>query len=187
MNASKDRGNLAPCGTPDRSAAGSRRRLASVPAVLVLAALLAARTAPAQYVVSDGVPTPAAPAVDGEMIEGPGSPGSFDAYAGEQVEGAVIGDGRWEESGGMMPAAPCEQCPQPGCPTCGPGPGLINRLLGPQCPRWVVQVDALMLWQGNIQSRPLFSGIEGQTLFNADQASTDVSPGPRVEIGRAHV
>ena len=64
-------------------------------------------------------------------------------------------------------------------------PGLINNLLGEACPRWVAQVDALMLWQGNISSRPLFlqydsaTAITGATALNVNQAQTIMAAGPR--------
>jgi len=61
--------------------------------------------------------------------------------------------------------------------------GWLNRRLGHADPRWIVQVDALMLWQGNIASRPLFvdSGT-GLTALDVNQAQTVVSAGPRYGI-----
>jgi hypothetical protein len=68
----------------------------------------------------------------------------------------------------------------------GDSPGFFNRIFGAACPRWVVQVDALMLWQGNIASRPLFAawdtGVVGPTLLDANQAQTTMSAGPRVAL-----
>lgn len=40
-----------------------------------------------------------------------------------------------------------EECP----------PALVNRALGPACPRWVGQADVLLLWQGNVPSTPLLT------------------------------
>jgi len=51
-----------------------------------------------------------------------------------------------------------------------------------------VQVDALMLWQGNIASRPLLSAYDpttmtvGPTALNANQAQPPMSAGPRVGL-----
>lgn len=178
MNASKDQGNLASRRLPRQAATGFVR--GGLWAVLCLPLLAAGRFAPAQVTVSDDVPTPVI--AEGSVLAEPGPGGSFDTYAGDQVEGAVIGDGQWDGTGEVVPGEPCEQCPQPGYPACGPGLGLINRLFGPHCPRWVVQVDALMLWQGNIQSRPLFRTFEGETRLDADDATTQMSPGPRVGL-----
>ncbi|MEI6241221.1 MAG: hypothetical protein WCR51_12595 [Planctomycetia bacterium] len=57
--------------------------------------------------------------------------------------------------------------------------GWINRILGPADPRWVVQVDALMLWQGNIASRPILLNGAGLTALDVNQAQTVMSAGPR--------
>jgi len=72
-------------------------------------------------------------------------------------------------------------CPEP----CHGHPGCLNRylsrVLGPACPRWVLQVDALMLWQGNLASQPLLAGPTG-TVLDANQASTPTSAGPRAGL-----
>lgn len=62
---------------------------------------------------------------------------------------------------------------------CRPRAGWINRILGPADPRWIVQVDALMLWQGNIASRPILLNGAGLTALDANQAQTPVSVGTR--------
>jgi len=73
-----------------------------------------------------------------------------------------------------------------GCSSCGhdPGglasrPGAINRVLQDVRPRWEAQVDALMLWQGNIASRVLFVDQAGAPALDANQAQTPMSAGPR--------
>jgi hypothetical protein len=60
--------------------------------------------------------------------------------------------------------------------------GWINRILGPADPRWVVQVDALMLWQGNIASRPILLNGAGLTALDVNQAQTVMSAGPRYGV-----
>ena len=85
---------------------------------------------------------------------------------------------------------PCDQCGAVGCTSCcdeGCGrsgwlqaAGYFNRLLRPADPRWVGQVDALMLWQGNIASRPLYTdNTTGLTALDVNQAQTAMSAGPR--------
>lgn len=63
-------------------------------------------------------------------------------------------------------------------------PGVVNRWLLPTDPRWVVQVDALMLWQSNLPSRPLFveTAPAGRTALDANQALNEVAVGPRVGV-----
>jgi len=62
--------------------------------------------------------------------------------------------------------------------------GVVNRWFLPTDPRWVVQVDALMLWQSNLNSRPLFveTAPAGRTALDANQALNDVAVGPRVGV-----
>ncbi|PHY00909.1 MAG: hypothetical protein CK530_10275 [Planctomycetaceae bacterium] len=60
--------------------------------------------------------------------------------------------------------------------------GLLNRMLGEACPRFVAQVDALMLWQGNIASRPLLANASGVTVLDANQAQTTMTAGPRYAL-----
>lgn len=108
-----------------------------------------------------------------------------DAYARAQASPA--GDG-FVVTDGCTGAAHCPSCGGAGCEGCCPPAGVLNRIAGPACPRWVVQVDALMLWQNNIGSRPLFAkyNVEtteiGDTLLNANQAQTEVAAGPRVGV-----
>jgi hypothetical protein len=93
---------------------------------------------------------------------------------------------------GGVAGSSCAGCGGNGCKACCPAGGMgdtrgfFNRIFGAACPRWVVQVDALMLWQGNIPSRPLFAawdtGVVGPTLLDANQAQTTMSAGPRVAL-----
>ena len=66
----------------------------------------------------------------------------------------------------------------------GESKGWINRILCNVGPRVVGQVDALMLWQGAIPSRPLYvSDTEPfATVLDADQAQTPVSTGTRYTL-----
>jgi hypothetical protein len=58
--------------------------------------------------------------------------------------------------------------------------GTINRILMPVTPRWVAQIDALMLWQGNIPSRVLYTETAtGLPALDANQAQPPMSAGPR--------
>lgn len=62
--------------------------------------------------------------------------------------------------------------------------GVVNGWFLPTDPRWQVQVDALMLWQSNLNSRPLFveTAPAGRTALDANQALNDVAVGPRVGV-----
>lgn len=64
-----------------------------------------------------------------------------------------------------------------GCGTGGSAGGWLNQRLGCADPRWIVQVDALMLWQGNIASRPLYTGA-----LDVNQAQTPMSVGTRYGV-----
>lgn len=69
---------------------------------------------------------------------------------------------------------------------CGPEcyecePGIITDHLGGGCHRWTATVDAMMLWQNNIASRPLFISTSAPyaTAVDANQLQTPTSVGPR--------
>lgn len=113
----------------------------------------------------------------------------FQGHSTDQFSGHVA-----DESG--IEAAPlavsdCQHCGGEGCEACasfssctddGCGPGMasfgwLNRRLGCADPRWIVQVDALMLWQGNIASRQLYTGA-----LDVNQAQTPVSVGARYGV-----
>ena len=65
------------------------------------------------------------------------------------------------------------------------GRGVLQELFAPGCSEcWVGQVDALMLWQGNIQSQPLFLNQAGGVALNANQAQPPMSAGPRFGLAR---
>ena len=65
------------------------------------------------------------------------------------------------------------------------GRGVLQELFAPSCGDcWVGQVDALMLWQGNIQSQPLFLNQAGGVALNANQAQPPMSAGPRFGLAR---
>lgn len=48
--------------------------------------------------------------------------------------------------------------------------------------RWAFEVDAVMLWQGNIPGRPMLADNVGQTLLDVNQADTPTSAGPRYRV-----
>ena len=113
------------------------------------------------------------------------------ARPGAQTPGTAWSDGGSEDefvvSDGVSRMPGCSGCGGHGCERCCEPTGVVNRLCGgAACPRWVVQVDALMLWQSNIASRPLFSVYDpgtstvGPTVLNANQAQTEMSAGPRI-------
>jgi len=65
------------------------------------------------------------------------------------------------------------------------GPVIDDRPLPPagpcDCPRWAVQVDALMLWQGNLASRPLYLNPDSSAL-NTNDLQTPLSVDPRYAV-----
>jgi hypothetical protein len=148
--------------------------------------------------------TPALGRADGYLIEDGGlrSPAAYDkGYAGESVLVSPAGPGSFESLERPVSApgetdetvnpdgseadwltVGCTACGGQGCGQCSHGTGLFQRLCGDAWPRWVVQIDALMLWQGNIASRPLFINGAGFTALDANQAQTPMSAGPRVGL-----
>lgn len=67
--------------------------------------------------------------------------------------------------------------------------GLVNRVLGPACPRWTAQADALFLWQQPLDSRVLFTyygpsdnPIDGAPAYNTNQVRSEMGIGPRVAL-----
>ncbi len=79
---------------------------------------------------------------------------------------------------------PCHACSGRGCRKCRDAKGWLNRIFYNVEPRLVGQVDALMLWQGAIPSRPLFVNDTAPfaTVLDADQAQTPVSTGSRYTL-----
>ena len=55
------------------------------------------------------------------------------------------------------------------------------------CPKWEVQVDALFLWQGNIQSRPLYvDSATGATALDVNQLYSPAAIAPRYAFTYHH-
>lgn len=159
---------------------------------LVIVAVAGPRTLVAQsYLVTDegvgGAVVESYEPIGQSVLVQPGTSGSFESLNADPA--AVAGDG-WADGTDFVSA--CADCGDQGCAACGSGcrpdggchgrHGCLHRFLGPACPRWVVQVDALMLWQGNIASRPLLSNASGITALDANQALTPMSAGPRAAL-----
>lgn len=123
-------------------------------------------------------PTPALPTADPWAEEGSWDPSGVGAAPLEGFAGTTVGDGEFD--GGVV------GCDDVG--DCHHSAGLFQRLCGDAWPRWTVQVDALMLWRGNIASRPLLSRYDpvttviGPTALNANQAQPAMTAGPRVGL-----
>ena len=152
-----------------------------------LAAAAAAAVGRAEgYLIEDGgLRTPAAydEGYAGEsVLVGPAGPGAFESVAGQPAAPAETDETVMPEGGGAeWFTVGCTACGGQGCTACADA-GCGRGICGPACPRWVVQVDALMLWQGNIASRPLFTNAAGFTALDANQARTPMSAGPRVGL-----
>lgn len=70
--------------------------------------------------------------------------------------------------------------------TVDPSTGSLAGVGGSFTPAWDLQVDALMLWQGNAQSLPLFlNNTDGGTAYNAQDLQTEMAAGVRVGAIRA--
>jgi hypothetical protein len=148
--------------------------------------------APVEHVEDESVLVPSplttAPVVVEGEIEGGFAHDPAAIIGGGMLDGPISGS--FPES-----SLPCTACGSQGCTTCTdaagcrkrgrrPGwheaAGYFNRVLGDACPRWVAQVDALMLWQGNIASQPMLAApATGATVLDANQAQTLMSAGPR--------
>ena len=78
----------------------------------------------------------------------------------------------------------CTVCSGRGCSHCHERKNWINRIFCNVEPRFVGQIDALMLWQGAIPSRPLFvnNAPPHATVLDADQAQTPLSAGTRYTL-----
>lgn len=66
----------------------------------------------------------------------------------------------------------------------GFSPAIINRCLGPACPRWVGQADVLLLWQGNVPATPLLN-VDADPFpvaLAGDQIPYVMGTGPRTAI-----
>ncbi len=99
----------------------------------------------------------------------------FAAQGQEISDGVVTLDDAFvsESIAGTMEPDVCDACGSTPCrPSCGR-----------RCPKWAFQVDALMLWQGGIPSRPLFlDSATGATAIDANDLQTPVTIDPRYAI-----
>ena len=109
--------------------------------------------------------------VVGDQLPGPpeelSSIGPADGVImGEASPAPIAADGGGDLVG-MMPVAAWNPRPQ-------------KALFLPVQPRWQAQVDALMLWQGNIPSRVLYTdGASGAPALDINQAQTEMAAGAR--------
>jgi hypothetical protein len=82
---------------------------------------------------------------------------------------------------------PAEAAMQQEMPSIASGPhgqplplGIMNRILRPADQRFTAQIDALFLWQNNIQTRPLYAANGTQeTVLDANQLLPEMAAGPR--------
>ena len=164
-------------------------------ACLLVAASTAAARAEGYLIEDGGLRGPSAydGAVEGEsVLVAPGGSGSFESLADQSPfpDGAHADAGDFAGGSDDWLPGGCTECGGNGCQACvaGDACGSGHGLCGPVCPRWVVQVDALMLWQSNIGSRPLLASYDpetmvvGPTALNANEAQPPMSAGPRVGL-----
>lgn len=141
----------------------------------LLVGLLLAGMAPSQLVVGSGFDEDLQGSVSGEVVgdRAPGMPEEL-APVGPPT-GFITGEESTSslafQSGGdlvgMMPMAASHAAPE-------------KALFLPVQPRWQAQVDALMLWQGNIPSRVLYTdGVTGAPALDVNQAQTQMAAGMR--------
>jgi hypothetical protein len=121
--------------------------------------------------------------VPGSVLVNPADNGGFGASTVSQGDTsvAVVEDDGHTAVDQEWQGEPCRDCPE-GFSQCHVSDGLFNRFIGPACPRWEVQVDALMLWQGNIPSRPILQNGAGFTVLDANQTPPAMSAGPRTAL-----
>lgn len=115
----------------------------------------------------------------------------YDSYAvAGDTESVVVGAMSAPEDVGFdvmpqpVPSA-CRGSACKGCRHCAKSPsGIINRILGPACPRWTGQADVLLLWQGNVPSTPLLTldAAPFPSLLNANEVGSGLGSGPRVAL-----
>ena len=141
----------------------------------LLVALVFAGPAPWHFVLGGGFDEHLQGSVSGEIVgdQAPGMPEELAPVGpppglimGEQPPSAVA----FESGGdlvGMMPVTAAGSRP-------------AKALFLPVQPRWQAQVDALMLWQGNIPSRVLYTdGLTGAPALDVNQAQTEMAAGVR--------
>jgi hypothetical protein len=115
--------------------------------------------------------THAQSASDGETIVMQDDHGSG---FGDVVVGDSFAEDSWQDWQKTSPSCggcgDCERCRR----------GWFNLILHDTWPRWTAQVDALLLWQNNIASRPLFGiGTAGPVALDANDLQTPATGGPR--------
>ena len=173
-----------------------RGRVVRVGILAWLVAVTACTTARADgYLIEDGelrAPAIYEGAVQGEsVLVAPGGSGAFESLVEPSQPGVGQADaGGFEAGSGDWLPATCTACGGHGCEACQAADVCLSGhgACGPVCPRWVVQIDALMLWQSNIDSRPLLASydpattIVGPTALNVNQAQPPMSAGPRVGL-----
>ena len=115
----------------------------------------------------------------GETVQSEGAP------VDGNVEGWTVTDGGGDAEciPEAVPAGDACHGWNTSCPPWNGVPGLVNSHLGDACPRLIWTVDALMLWQGNVASRPLFiDPVTNTTALDANQIDAPVAVGPRVGL-----
>ncbi len=122
--------------------------------------------------------------------------GGFDEHLQGSVSGEFVGDqasGMPEELAriGESAGIPSEASAAPMdfenggdlvgmMPITAPSSGPEKALFLPVQPRWQAQIDALMLWQGNIPSRVLYTdAATGASALDVNQAQTQMAAGVR--------
>lgn len=101
------------------------------------------------------------------------------------ISDELTGDMTWSE--GTLAGCGKHECR--GCQHCNRRMGWTHSILGRcgnRCSSWTAQIDALMLWQGNIPSFPLLTdttvAVGDPVALNANQAQTEMAAGPRFAL-----
>jgi hypothetical protein len=126
----------------------------------------------AQDGLGQGVPWEAT--TDGAIDVSHGECGPCQHCRRPEHAGVLVGLHEWCHGGH---GRACRECGRP--VNCKPE-GLFNRVFGEACPRLIVQADTLLLWQGNIGSRVLYTDVAGAPLLNVNQINGPVAVGPRI-------
>ena len=102
-------------------------------------------------------------------------------------DSVVVGDDGVSSSIPEASAAPLQGAWDEGYAQAGAGCEVASCQPHAMCrPVWDVQVDALMLWQGNAQSLPLlYSNSSGKPALDAQDLQTEMAAGVRVDAIRA--
>jgi hypothetical protein len=195
-------GQLGPTHVAGRARRGLRRSLKTTAiakafggvVAVCLCGLLAAAPALAQESVLSDVPVGPSIAAPQQTIEGDGYPAGTEwNQGGEFVQPdaqALPGDSFANQSA-ADPGHESLPGQIGGEPTIEGAAGeyvvgdLPKGLCSPatRCQRWTAQVDALMLWQGAIPSRPLYvDSVTKSTVLDANQAQPAVSVAPRYAL-----